>query len=384
MTIPYSTQTIQKQDIDSVINVLRSSWLTTGPWVQKFEQKVATFVGARYAVAVANGTAALHTACFGVGISLGDEVITTPYSFAATANCVLYCGGTVKFADIDQASFGINPQLVKTEVTSKTRAIIGVDFAGLPCDWRELKKIAVQYHLKLVADAAHSLGAMYRGKSVGTLADVTCFSFHPVKTITTGEGGMVVTNSKVIYERMKRFRTHGIVKPQATGNKLQAKRPWYYEMRDLGFNYRLTDIQSALGLSQLSRVKSFVNSRKRLAQRYTRAFAGLKHLLLPSGDTDEKRSSWHLYPLRIDFVSLRKSKQQLFAQVKRAGIKLQVHYLPIHLHPYYKKTFSFKPGDFPLSEEVYNQEVSLPLYPTLTYRQQDRVIRFMRQFVKTK
>lgn len=378
MAIPYSTQTIGKKDIDSITQVLRSSWLTTGPWVERFEQKVATFVGARYAVAVANGTAALHTACFGVGVTAGDEVITTPYSFAATANCVLYCGGTVVFADVDQTSLTINPTEVEKKVTKKTKAIIGVDFAGMPADWLKLQLIAQKHKLKLVADAAHSLGASYLGKAIGSLADVTCFSFHPVKTITTGEGGMVVTNSKAIYERMKRFRTHGIVKG------LRKTEPWYYEMRDLGFNYRLTDMQSALGLSQLSRVKSFVNARKRLAQRYTRVFAGLKHLLLPSGDTDEKQSSWHLYPLRIDFDLLKKSKRQLFAQAKRAGITLQVHYLPIHLHPYYRKTLGFKPGDFPLSVETYNQEVSLPLYPTLTYRQQDRVIRFIRHFVKRK
>lgn len=376
MPIPYSTQTIRKQDIDSVIKVLRSSWLTTGPWVQRFEQKVAAFVGARYAVAVANGTAALHTACFGIGISPGDEVITTPYSFVGTANCVLYCGGKVVLADIEEVGFGIDPDQVEAKITKKTKAIIAVDFAGLPCDWARLKKIATHHKLSLVADAAHSLGARYRGKAVGTLADVTCFSFHPVKTITTGEGGMVVSNSKAIYERMKRFRTHGMVKG------VRKNEPWYYEMRDLGFNYRLTDMQSALGLSQLDRVKSFVNSRKRLVQRYTKAFGSLAYLHLPPGDTEEKQSSWHLYALRIDFDSLRKSKQQLFAQAKRAGIALQVHYIPIHLHPYYRETFGFKSGDFPLSEKAYNQEVSLPLYPTLTQTQQNKVIRLIQAFVR--
>lgn len=343
--------------------------------MDQFEQKVARLVGAKYAVAVANGTAALHTACFGVGIRAGDEVITTPYSFAATANCVLYSGGKVVFADIDRASFGINTALVKTKVTKKTKAIIGVDFAGLPCDWQRLKQIATKHGLTLIADAAHSLGAQYRGKAVGTLADVTCFSFHPVKTITTGEGGMVVTNNKSIYERMRRFRTHGILKD------VRKTEPWYYEMRDLGFNYRLTDMQAALGLSQLSRVKSFVNTRRQLAQRYSKAFTDLKYLRLPQNDTDEKKSSWHLYPLRIDFARLRKSKGKLFAQAKRAGIFLQVHYIPIHLQPYYRKMFGYKRGDFPISEEAYNQEVSLPLYPTLTRAQQDKVIQFMRWFL---
>lgn len=382
--ITYSKQTISSSDIQAVAKALRSDWLTTGPMVQKFENVVTSYVGARYAVAVANGTAALHAACFAAGIGKDDEVITTPYTFIATANSVLYQGGLVKFADISPDTLTIDASKIKTKITPKTKAIIAIDFSGLPADWDRLKTFAKSHKLTLISDAAHSLGASYHGRKVGTLADLSCFSFHPVKTITTGEGGMITTNNKRFYERLLVFRNHGITRKsmESTGSKQGIKgdkRPWFFEMKELGLNYRLTDIQCALGLSQMRHINAFLKKRRELAYRYHKLLEQLPHATLPR-EPQGYRSSWHLYPLRLDFKQLGKTKSQLFAFMARHGIKLQVHYIPVHLHPYYREHFGFKPGDFPIAEEAYDQEVSLPLYPTLTYSQQDKVIKLLKQF----
>ncbi len=369
--VPYSRQTITKTDMREVNKVLNSGWLTTGPLVREFEKKVAQLVKAKYAVAVANGTAALHVSCLALSIKPGDEVITVPYTFAASSNCVLYCGGVPVFVDINPETLLIDIKQLEQKVTQKTVGIIGVDFAGRAAPWQELRRIAKKHRLWLVDDAAHSLGAKYNHKPVGTQADVTCFSFHPVKTITTGEGGMVITNKKKLYERLLRLRDHGL--------KRFKDRRWYYEMRELGYNYRLTDIQSALGLAQLKHIDQFLANRRRLAARYLNRLSGLPYLTLPL-DSDE--SAWHLFPLRIDFNRLKKTKEQLFVWMNKQGITLQVHYIPIHLHPYYRRQFGYKRGDFPIAEIVYEQEVSLPLYPGLTIREQDRVIKWVRDFVE--
>ncbi len=371
--ISYSHQSINSSDIRAVTSVLKSSWLTTGPWVDKFEIQVAKLVGAKYAVAVANGTAALHLASLAAGFTRGNEVITSPYSFAATANSVLYCGAKPIFADVDPVTLCLDPKKVETKITRHTKAIIGVDFGGRPANWKKLREIARKYHLLLIDDAAHSFGSKYYGKRIGTQADLTCFSFHPVKTITTGEGGMVVTNNQKLYELVKTLRTHGIVKNPNHGIK-----PWYYEMKELGFNYRLTDIQAALGLSQLKQLNRFLSSRRKLARRYNRLLIKLEAVTLPS-PSDE--SAWHLYPLRINFKKLGKTRMKLFRFMDRYHIGLQVHYIPIHLHPYYRKRFGYKRGDFPVAEAVYEQEVSLPLYPTLTLTQQNRIINLLTQFI---
>lgn len=378
VNIPYSTQTINQAGIKAVTSVLRSPWLTTGPMVEKFETAVAAYVSAKYAVAVANGTAALHLACLAAGIGPGDEVIVPTYSFVASSNCVMFCGGRSILVDIDEKTLNIDIKQVEKKINKKTRAIVGVDFGGQPADWQNLRRLARQHKLLLIDDAAHSFGANYGSKKIGGQADVTCFSFHPVKTITTGEGGMIVTNNKKLAELAKTLRTHGIVKSQATSHKLQAK-PWYYEMRHLGYNYRLTDLQSALGLAQLKRVNKFLRQRRRLAKRYNRKLAGVANLKLPEFSQE---SSWHLYPLRIEFNKLKRIKSELFRLMKRHQIDLQVHYIPIHFQPYYQKNLGYRLGDFPVAEKVYKQEVSLPLYPTLTYKQQDRVVKLIRQFVK--
>lgn len=370
MTIPYSRQTITTVDIKTVTNVLSSGWLTTGPLVSRFEQKVAKLVGAKYAVAVANGTAALHIACLALGIKPKDEVITVPYTFAATSNCVLYCSGTPIFVDIDPPTLCIDITKIENKINKRTVGIIAVDFAGHAAPWQELKKIAKKHNLWLMDDAAHSFGGSYKGKPIGTQADLTCFSFHPVKTITTGEGGMVVTNNHQLYQRLIRLRDHGI--------KRFKNRRWYYEMRELGFNYRLTEIQSALGLAQLKHLDKFLKTRRKLAERYLRKLSNLPYLTLP---IDNQESAWHLFALRIDFRKIKKTKLQLFKVMKKNGINLQVHYIPTHLHPYYRQRFGYKRGDFPISEMVYDQEVSLPLYPTLTLAEQDAVIRLLKEFL---
>lgn len=363
--ITYSKQTIDKTDIVMVTAVLKSDWLTTGPGVEKFEKAVGKFVQAKHAVAVANGTAALHLACLAAGIGPGDEVIVPTYSFVASANCVLYCGGKPVLVDIDEESLCVDVRQIEKKITGKTRVIMGVDFGGRVADWQSLRQSVRKHKLILIDDAAHSFGA----QGIGRQADLTCFSFHPVKTITTGEGGMVVTNNKKYYEKLLRLRNHGIWK---------SSKPWYYEMRELGFNYRLTDLQCALGLAQLKRAGKFLRKRRQLARRYNRLLAGLPGLILPM---PSEHSAWHLYPLRIDFKAMRKTKEQLFKLMQRQGISLQVHYIPIHLQPYYQKNLGYRRGDFPVAEKVYEQEVSLPLYPTLTHKQQDRVVKLVRQFV---
>jgi len=369
--ISYSKQTISQEDINSVISTLKSDWLTTGPAVKRFEKAIARFCRAKYAIAVNSGTAALHLAVKALGVERGDEVITTPYSFAATANCVLYCGGKPKFVDINEDTLNIDVEKVEKRISKKTKAIIAVDFAGLAAEWTKLRQIARKYKLKLIADAAHSFGGKYKGVPIGTQADLTCLSFHPVKTITTAEGGMVVTNSKRLADKIRLLRTHGLKKGEM----------WKYKMVDLGFNYRITDMQAALGFSQLKRAREYVRRRRLLANKYNQAFKDINNLKFPVEPKGYK-SAWHLYPLRIDFKAIKKTREQMFKTFKAQGVNLQVHYIPIHLHEYYKKRFDHKKGDCPVAERAYAQEVSLPLYPTLTQVQQNRIIKLVKQFVK--
>ena len=297
MYIPYGHQSITEEDIQAVVDVLRSDYLTTGPAIGEFEQKVADYVGAKYAVAVSNGTAALHIACLAAGIAPGDEVITTPITFAASANCVLYCGGRPVFADIDPVTYNIDPAEIERKITPKTKAIIPVHFTGQPCEMEEIHRIAREHGLAVIEDAAHALGAEYKGQKIGSLSsDMTAFSFHPVKPITTGEGGMVVTDDAKLYERLCLFRSHGITR--AEGLMGQNEGGWYYEQLELGYNYRMTDIQAALGSSQLEKLDAFIQRRSYLAGRYTEAFAGIPGLACPE-QLPHAASGWHLYVLQF-------------------------------------------------------------------------------------
>lgn len=360
--IPYGRQFIDKDDIEAVVSVLKSDWLTTGPKVEAFEAAVAEYVGAKYAVAVSSGTAALHCAMFALGINQHDEVIVPPMSFAATANCVVYQGGTPVFSDIQPDTLLIDPQKIAEKITTKTRAIIAVDYAGQPCDYDKIKKIAKKYQLKVVSDSCHALGAEYKGEKVGSIADLTVFSFHPVKPITTGEGGLIVTNNQEYADRMRNFRNHGI---NSDFKQREQKDSWFYEMVSLGYNYRLTDIQCALGLSQLDKLDMFIERRRKIAGVYDETFADNRNVT-PLYSNANIRHAYHLYVVKIAFDQLALQRRNLFKKFREKGIGVNVHYIPIHLHPFYKKKFNTYHGLCPVGERVYHQILSLPIHPILT------------------
>lgn len=367
--LSYGKQWVDEKDIRSIIRILKSDWLTQGPSIELFETQLAKKIGTKYAVAVATGTAALHAACYAIGITTGDEVIVPTLTFAASANCVVYCGGTPVLCDIDQNSLCIDTNKLEEKINSRTKAIIAVDFAGHPADWNKLKTIAKKHKIILIADAAHSLGATYKNKSVGTLADLTVFSFHPVKAITTAEGGMVVTNNKNYAEKMKLFRNHGIAKPSNLQPTTCNLPTWYQEMIDLGYNYRITDIQAALGLSQLTKLDRFIAKRRIIASQYSQAFQNESELILPP-NSPEINHAWHLFVLQ--FRS--RNRDQIYNQLKEAGIGTQVHYMPIHLQPYYEKRFGYKNGDFPIAEKYFSRCLSIPIYPKMKFGDVKRVI----------
>ncbi|MDO8442842.1 MAG: UDP-4-amino-4,6-dideoxy-N-acetyl-beta-L-altrosamine transaminase [bacterium] len=367
--IPYSHQFIDEEDIEAVGSVSGSDWLTQGPKVSEFELALAKYCGAKYVVAVSNGTAALQAAYFAAGIGSGDEVITSPMTFAATTNAAIWQGAKPVFVDIDEVG-NIDPDLVEEKITPRTKAIVAIDYAGLPCDFDRLKNIAKKHDLFLIEDAAHSLGAEYKGRKVGSIADMTTFSFHPVKSITTGEGGAIATDNKEFYEKLLLFRSHGITKDQAKFvNKNEG--PWYHEMQELGLNYRLTDIQAALGISQLKKLPMFLEKREKLAERYSKELVGIKNLILPVYP-DDKRSSLHLYPIRLA-GALQPLRGEVFKKLQEAGIGVQVHYIPVYWHPYYQK-LGYKRGICPKAEEWYESEISIPIYPSLKKEDQEKVI----------
>jgi perosamine synthetase len=359
LMIPYGRQSIDEDDIQAVVDVLRSDWLTTGPMVEKFEQAVAQFVGAKYAVAVSSGTAALHCAMYAAEIGAGDEVIVPPMTFVATANAVLFQGGTPVCVDVDEDTLLINPAEVEKKITPKTRAIIAVDYAGQPCDYDALRAMADRHHLILVADACHSLGGEYKGRKVGTLADLTVFSFHPVKHITTGEGGMVVTDSLQYAEKVRIFRNHGITTDHCQRAK---ENSWHYEMVDLGYNYRLTDFQCALGLSQLRKLPGCIARRQEIAEQYDEAFRATP-TVKPLSVREEVLHAYHLYVIRLRQDRLKESRETIFSDLRRQGIGVNVHYIPLHLHPYYVSQYGRKRGDCPVAEKAYEGILSLPMFP---------------------
>jgi len=359
--LPYGTQWIDEDDIAAVVDVLRSDWLTTGPKVPEFEKVFAQKVGAAEAVAVSNGTAALHASMFALGIGKGDEVIVTPMTFAASANCVLYQGGTPVFADVEPDSLLLDPSAVEAAITPRTKAIVAVDFAGHPCEYDKLQDLASRHGLALVADACHALGGSYRGTAVGTLADLSVFSFHPVKHITSGEGGMITTNDADLASHMRRFRSHGISSDFRQRDKVGS---WFYEMVDLGYNYRLTDIQCALGISQISKLHAFVERRQEIASTYDKAFA-LLEFVSPLSKADDVSHAYHLYILRFDTAALGKDRAKIYAELRAENIGVNVHYIPVHLHPYYRERLGTEPGLCPVAEAAYEEIISLPMFPKM-------------------
>ncbi|MBI1888688.1 MAG: UDP-4-amino-4,6-dideoxy-N-acetyl-beta-L-altrosamine transaminase [Candidatus Spechtbacteria bacterium] len=372
----YTKHTIGRDDIRAVEKILAAEWLTQGKRVFEFESKIARYCGARYAVAVNSGTSALHLATFAAGIQSGDEVITTPLSFAATANCILYEGGFPIFADVDYETGLLDPEEVEKKITDKTKAVITVDYAGHPSFFRELKRICKDRKLVFIDDAVHSLGALYHQKLVGTQADMTVFSFHPAKLITTGEGGMLLTDNKSFYERALLLRNHGITKePKNFVYKSEQRKPWYFEMQELGYNYRITDFQCMLGLTQFQKISGFLKKRRELAHAYTKLFEGDKRFRTPK-ELAGCESAWHLYPIRIRDKSI--DKEKIFQKCKEYNIFPQVHYIPIHTHPYYQKNFGYRWGDFPKAEAFYEEEISIPLYPTLRISDVEKIAKIVR------
>lgn len=364
--IPYGKQTIDQDDIQAVVDVLKSDFLTTGPKIAEFEQTVADYVGAKYAVAISNGTSALHAACFAAGIGPGDEVITTPLTFAASANCVLYCGGTPVFADVDPKTYNIDPEDIRSKITDRTKAIIAVHLAGQPCDMDAIHSIAHEYGLIVIEDGAHALGSVYKGKKVGSLSDMTTFSFHPVKPITTGEGGMIVTDNEEFYKKMALFRSHGITRDDSMMTRNDG--PWFYQQFDLGYNYRITDIQCALGCSQMKKLDRFLARRKEIVARYNEAFADCDNIITPYQLSDTE-SGWHLYIVQVKNCD----RRQVFEAMREKGIGVNVHYIPVYMHPYYQE-HGYENVHCANAEEIYSHIISLPLYPGLTSEQQDYVI----------
>jgi perosamine synthetase len=368
--IPYGRQCLDEADIQAVVEVLRSAWLTTGPKVSEFEEAVAAYADARFGVAVSSGTAALHCAMCALGIGPGDEVIVPPLTFAASANCVVFQGGTPVFADVEPETLLIDPDKVPEKITSRTRAIIAVDYAGHPCDYARLRKLTDQHGLALIDDACHALGAQYNGKRIGSLADMTVFSFHPVKHITTGEGGMIVTDKPEYAQRLKLFRNHGITTDFRQREKLGS---WIYEITELGYNYRLTDIQCALGISQLRKLPDWLLRRQAIARRYDQAladFPGIRPLAVHPAVSH----AYHLYVVRVDREKLGKDRTTVFQALREQGIGVNVHYIPVYLHPFYRQKFQTGPGLCPLAEQAYEQIISLPMFPSLKEEEQDQVI----------
>ena len=364
--IPYGKQTIEQDDIQAVGDVLKSDFLTTGSKIAEFEQTVADYVGAKYAVAISNGTSALHAACFAAGIRPGDEVITTPLTFAASANCVLYCGGTPVFADVDPKTYNIDPEDIRRKITDRTKAIIAVHLAGQPCDMDAIHSIAREHGLIVIEDGAHALGSVYKGKKVGSMSDMTTFSFHPVKPITTGEGGMIVTDNDDFYKKMILFRSHGITRDDSMMTRNDG--PWFYQQFDLGYNYRITDIQCALGCSQMKKLDRFLARRKEIVARYNEAFADCDNIITPYQLSDTE-SGWHLYIVQVKNCD----RRQVFENMREKGIGVNVHYIPVYMHPYYQE-HGYENVHCANAEEIYSHIISLPLYPGLTSEQQDYVI----------
>jgi len=373
--IPYGLHWINEDDIAEVVNVLKSDWITSGQKVADFERMLCKYIGCKYAIAVSSGTAALDISLQALGCPRGSEVITTPFTFVATSNTILYNGLKPVFADIEKDTRNINPNEIKKKVGRKTRAIIYVDYAGHPCDIKEIKEIADEYNLYLVEDACHALGAEYNGKKIGNFADMTVFSFHPVKHITTGEGGVVITNNEKFYEKLKMLRNHGIDKGAL--ERFGPEAGWTYDLKYLGRNYRITDFQAALGLSQLRKLDTFIEKRSEIAKRYNEIFEIVPEVEVPIVRPYVKHV-WHIYTILLKNLD----RNAFFNKMKRKNVGVNVHYIPIYHFTYYRKHFNFNPVEFPVTENVFNRIITLPLFPKMSDEEIQRVIDAVEESIK--
>lgn len=378
--IYYGHQLIEEDDMKAVEEVLRGDYLTCGPNVDRMERSLERYTGAKHAVAVSNGTAALHCACIAAGIGPGDEVITTPITFAASANCILYCGAKPVFADIDPETYNIDPASIEGCITKKTKAIIAVDFTGQVVKAREIREICNKYHLVFIEDAAHSIGSKYEGRMVGTLADMTTFSFHPVKTVTAGEGGAIVTDDDRFYKKLVLAHTHGITHDEDAMEEFPHEGSWYYEEISLGYNYRITDFQAALLTSQLKKIDRFIARRKEIVKRYDEALKEIPEIIvqkeIPGSDTCR-----HLYIIRLDLEKLACTRRQFFDAMSAENVQCQVHYIPVYWFPYYQH-LGYKKGLCPVAEEIYKGIISIPLYPAMSDKDVEDVVHAVKKVVK--
>lgn len=381
--IPYGRQDINQEDIDAVVDVLKSDFLTQGPAVPKFEQVVANYCGAKHGVAVNSATSALHIACLALGLSKGDILWTSPITFVASANCGLYCAADVDFVDIDPDTYNMSSskleeKLVQAKKNNKLpKIVIPVHFAGQSCDMRRINNLSKIYGFHIIEDASHAIGSKYLDKPVGNciFSDITVFSFHPVKIITTAEGGLATTNSDELASKMELLRSHGVTRNPELMTK-ESEGGWYYQQIALGFNYRMTDLQAALGISQMKRLEDFVNRRHHLQERYTDLLKELP-LVLPH-QSEDSWSALHLYPVQLKLDEINKSHQQVFSELRENNIGVNLHYIPVHMQPYYQD-MGFKLGDFPQSEYYYTRAISIPLYPGLDFTEQDKVMTVLRR-----
>jgi UDP-4-amino-4,6-dideoxy-N-acetyl-beta-L-altrosamine transaminase len=376
--IPYGRQDINQQDIDAVVAILKSDYLTQGPAIARFEQLVADYCGVKYAVAVASATAGLHIACLSAGLGSGDRLWTVPNTFVASANCALYCGAEVDFVDIDPKTYNLSISALAAKLAiaaeggNLPKILIPVHFAGQSCDMSAIGQLAQQYGFQVIEDAAHGIGGRYRDRPIGCceFSELTVFSFHPVKIITTAEGGMVLTNREDLYETLIRLRSHGITR-DSRFIQGDLDGPWYYQQLELGYHYRMTDLQAALGASQMNRLDAFVKRRHELVERYN---VGLKDLPLTTPyQSPETYPSWHLYVIRLELDCIKLTHREVFEKLRSAGIGVNLHYIPVHTQPYYQN-LGFQWGQFPEAEQYYREAISIPLHSGLTHEQQDRIM----------
>lgn len=377
--IYYGRQWIDDDDVRAVASVLKSDFITCGPKVEEMERSLEAYTGAKYAVAVCNGTAALHCACIAAGIGPGDEVIATPLTFAASANCALYCGATPVFADIDPETYNIDPDSIRAHITPKTKAIIAVDFTGQAVKHKEIRDICEEFHLVFIEDAAHAIATKYDGKQVGSLADMTCFSFHPVKTITGGEGGAVTTNNEEYYKKLVLAHTHGITHDEAMMEEAPHEGPWYYEQINLGYNYRITDFQAALIVSQMSKLEMFAKRRKEIVKKYNEAFSNIPELIVQK-EIPESDTCRHLYIIRLVLDRLTCTRREFFDAMSAENVQCQIHYVPVYWFPYYQHLGCQK-GLCPKAEAVYQEIMSIPLYPKMTDQDVEDVIHAVKKVI---